>query len=119
MLTLETWMQVATIFRSPFYHVDAAGKCYFGILLPVGKESTCHAGDPSSILGLGRSPREGIGCQLQYSWVLLVAQMKNLTAMQETWVQSLGWEDSLEKEKAREFHGLCSPWGRKESDMTE
>ena len=31
----------------------------------------------------------------------LVAQMvKNLPAMQETWVQSLGWEDSLEEEMA-------------------
>ena len=31
----------------------------------------------------------------------LVAQaVKNLTAMQETWVQSLGWEDPLEKGKA-------------------
>ena len=31
----------------------------------------------------------------------LVAQLvKNLPAMQETWFQSLGWEDPLEKEKA-------------------
>ena len=31
----------------------------------------------------------------------LVAQMvKNLPAVQETWVQSLGWEDALEKEMA-------------------
>ena len=33
----------------------------------VGKESTCNAGDPSSILGLGRSPGEGIGYPLQCS----------------------------------------------------
>ena len=33
--------------------------------------------------------------------VSLVAQMvKNLPAVQETWVQSLGWEEPLEKEKA-------------------
>ena len=45
--------------------------------------------------------------------------------MQETPVQFLGQEDPLEKEKAthssilpREFHGLYSPWGLKESDMT-
>ena len=38
---------------------------------------------------------------LQYSWASLVAQLvKNLPAMQETWVQSLGWEDPLEKGKA-------------------
>ena len=34
-------------------------------------------------------------------WASLVAQMiKNLPAMWEIWVQSLGWEDPLEKEKA-------------------
>ena len=32
-----------------------------------GKESTCNAGDLGSTLGLGRSPREGKGCPLQYS----------------------------------------------------
>ena len=65
------------------------------------KESACNAGDPSSIPGLERSPGEGIGDSLQYSWASLVAQMvKNLPAMQETWVQSLGWEDPLEEGKA-------------------
>ena len=63
-----------------------------------GKESTCNAEDPSLIPGLGRSPEEGIDYPLQYSWVPLVAQMvKNLQAMWETWVQSLGWDDPLEK----------------------
>ena len=33
----------------------------------VGKESTCNAGDPCSIPGLGRSTGEGIGYSLQYS----------------------------------------------------
>ena len=33
----------------------------------VGKESTCNAGDPSSIPRFGRSPGEGIGYPLQYS----------------------------------------------------
>ena len=38
---------------------------------------------------------------LQYSWASLVAQLvKNIPAMQETWVESLGWEDPLEKGKA-------------------
>ena len=40
-----------------------------------GKESTCNAGDTSSIPGSGRSPGEGIGHSLQHSWVSLVAQM--------------------------------------------
>ena len=51
------------------------------------KESACNAGDPGSIPGSGRHPREGIGYPLQYSWVSLVAKMvKNPPAMQETWV---------------------------------
>ena len=50
-----------------------------------GKESACNAGDPSLILGLERSPGEGIGYSLQYSWASLVAQMvKNPPAMWET-----------------------------------
>ena len=38
----------------------------------VGKESSWNAGDPGSIPGLGRSPREGKGYPLLYSWVSLV-----------------------------------------------
>ena len=49
------------------------------------------------IPGQERSPGEGIAYPLQYSWASLMAQMvKNPTAMQETWVRSLGWEDPLE-----------------------
>ena len=66
-----------------------------------GKELACDAGDPSSIPESGRSTGEGIGYPHQYSWASLVAQLvKNLPAMQETRVQSLGWEDPLEKGKA-------------------
>jgi len=65
------------------------------------KKSACYVGEPSSILGSGRSPGEGIGYPLQYSWASFVAQLvKNLPAMQETWVQSLDEGDPLEKEKA-------------------
>ena len=75
----------------------------------VGKEPACNAGDPGSIPGLGRSTGEGIGYPLQYSWASLVAQLvKNLPAMQETWVQSLGWEDPLEKGKAT--HSSILAW---------
>ena len=57
-------------------------------------------------------------------WLVLVAQLvKNLPAMPESWVQSLGWEDLLEKGTATpcsilawRFHGLDCPWGPKESD---
>ena len=57
--------------------------------------------------------------------------IKNLSAMQETRVQSLGWEDPLEKGMAMHSsilawrsHGQRSlvgygPWNQKESDTTE
>ena len=67
----------------------------------IGKESPCNAGDPSSILGSGRSTGERIGYPLQYSWASLVAQLvKNPPAIWETWVRSLDWKDPLEKGKA-------------------
>ena len=57
--------------------------------------------------------------------------VKHLPTVQETWVQSLGWEDLLEKGMAThssilawKSHGWrslvgYSPWGHKESDLTE
>ena len=97
-----------------------------------GKESTCNAGNSSLIPGLGRSPREEIAYPLQYSWASLVAQLvKNPPAKQETWVQSLGWEDPLEEAMQPtpvflpgESHGQRSlvghsPWGHKELGTTE
>ena len=83
------------------------------------------------IPGLGRSPGEGIGYPLQYSWASLVAQVvKNLPAMRETWVRSLGWEDPLEEGMAAHSNAdsclenphrqrcllVYSPWGRKGLD---
>ena len=69
---------------------------------------------------------------LTIEWASLVVQMvKNLPAMQETWVRSLGGEDPLEK--GMDTHSnilawkipwteepirLYSPWGREESDTT-
>ena len=78
------------------------------------------------ISGLGRSSGEGIGYPLQYSWASLVAQLlKNMSAMQVTWVPSLGWEDPLEKGKASplQYSGLknsmdCIVHGVAESNMT-
>ena len=84
---------------------------YYTLLFPdssVGKESTCNAGDPGSIPGSGRPTGEAIGYPLQYSWASLVAQVvKNPPAMQETWLQSLGWEDPLEKGKATHSSALA------------
>ena len=57
------------------------------------KESTCNARDLDSIPGLGRSPREGHGNPLQYSCLENPLGQKSLAGY--------------------------SPWGHKESDMTE
>ena len=78
-----------------------------------GHEFTCKAGDPGSIPGSERSTGEGIGYRLLYSWASLVAQLvKNLPAMGEIWVWSLGWECPLKKRKATHFSILASriPW---------
>ena len=60
----------------------------------------------------------------------MVKKKKNLPVMQETWVQSLGWEDPWSREWQPtpvffpgEFHGQkklagYSPWGHKELDKT-
>ena len=69
---------------------------------------------------------------LLYYWASLVAQLvKNVPAVQETWVRSLGWEESLEKKwqptpvsLPGKSHGQrslvgCSPWGHKELGTTE
>ena len=62
---------------------------------------------------------------------LVAQEVKNLPAIQETCIQSLGWEDPLEKEMATHSSTLawripgtgslvgCRLWGRTESDMTE
>ena len=82
--------------------------------------------------GSQRYPGEGIGYLLEYSWVSLVAQtVKNLPAMQESWVQSLSWEYPLEEGMAT--HSSILSWripmdrgtwqaivyGVAKSDMTE
>ena len=48
--------------------------------------------------------------QVLFNWASLVAQLlKNLPAMWETWVPSLGWEDPLEKGKVT--HSSILAWG--------
>ena len=91
----------------------------------VGKKSACNAGDPGSIPGLGRSPGEGIGYTLQYTWASLVAQL--VICLQcgrpgfDPWVRKIPWRrDRLSTPVfwPGEFHELYSPWGHKESDTT-
>ena len=89
------------------------------------KESTYNAEDPGSIPGSGKSPRGGHGNPLQYSCLensmncrghgvaksqtrLVAQRVKNLPAMWETWVQSLGWEDPLEEGMAT--HSSILAW---------
>ena len=61
------------------------------------------------IPGSGKSPGDGIGYPLQYFGASLVAQtVKNLPAMRETWVQSLGWEDPLQEGMAT--HSSILAW---------
>ena len=77
----------------------------------------------------GRSAGERIGYPLQYSQASLVAQLvKNLPAMWESWARSLDWEEGKGWRRERlptpvfwpgEFHGLYSPWDRKELDTAE
>ena len=65
--------------------------------------------DPGSIPRSGKSAGEGIGYPLQYSWGSLLAQLvRNLPAVRETWVLSLGWEDPLEKGMAT--HSSILAW---------
>ena len=104
---------------------STAASCRASLVAQMVKNPPANAGDPSSILGLGRSPGEGNGNSLQCSclessihrgaWrattsglsilgASLGAQMvKNPPAMWETWVQSLGWEDPLEEGMATHF----------------
>ena len=62
----------------------------------VGKESTCNAGDLGSIPGSGRSPGDGIGYPLHYSWASLVVQLVN-NPLQcskpqfNSWVRKICW----------------------------
>ena len=74
------------------------------------------------IPGSGRSAGEGIGYPLQYSRASLVAQLvKNLPAMWETWVRSLGWEDPLEKGMATHCSILAwrIPWTVQSMELQE
>ena len=125
---------VVPIYAAMYEDTRASLVVYFFFFPPgslAGKQSACNAGDPGLIPGVGRSPGEGIGYPLQYSWASLVAQMvKKLPAMQESWVRSLGWENPLEKGMATHFRYSCleNPVDRRawwaihgvaESDTTE
>ena len=52
----SVFQSLTCLYQVIFHHGSSAGK-----------ESTCNAGDPGSIHGLGRSPGRGHGKPLQYS----------------------------------------------------
>ena len=92
----------------------------------------CNAGDPSSIPGSGKSPGEGIGYLLQYSWASLMAQTGKSTCNAGDLGSIPGWGRSPGGGHGNLFQYCClenshgqrslagySPWGHKESDMTE
>ena len=73
-------------------------------------QSAYNTGDPGSMPGSGRSAGEAVSNPFQFLWPFLGAQLaKNPAAMLETWVQSLHWEDSLEKGTAT--HSSILAWG--------
>ena len=117
-------------FLTPFL-VMGSFQCGFSSS-SAGKESASKVGDLDSIPESGSSSREGIGYPPQYSWASLVAQrVKNLPAMQETWVRSLDWKipggghsNPLQYSRLENPHGQrslvgYSPRGHKELDTTE
>ena len=98
-----------------------------------GKESTCKAGDPGLIPGLGRSLGEGIDYPLQYSWASLVDQMvKEPTCNARDPGSILGLGISFGGGPGNSLQYSClenpcgqrslegySTWSHKESDRTE
>ena len=126
--TLENWHLVGSWFKQRFIHV----------VTPLGvAQNEILLGKLLHMEFLSFSNRSWIGLHfitnvLNIVWVSLVAQMiKNLLVMQETWVQFLGKEDSLEKGMAThsnilawrilwtEEPGEHNPWNYKELAMTE
>ena len=71
--------------------------------------------------------QESVLCFVTFKVASLVIQLvKNLPAIRETWIWSLGWEIPWRRERLPtpmffpgEFHRLYGPWGCKESDTTE
>ena len=109
MFILYIWVSILALDIGPPYHFS---RVHVYASIPdssVGKESTCNAGDPSLIPGLGRPTGQGIGYPLQYSWASLMAQLvKNPPTMRESWVRYLGWEDPPEKRMAT--HSSIQAW---------
>ena len=91
------------------------------------KESTCNAGDPGSISGLGRPLEKGqatysniFGLPLWLSWSRICLQYGRRGF--DPWVGKISWRSERLPTSVfwpGEFHELYSPWDHKESDTTE
>ena len=85
-----------------------------GEVLPLNLEPAVESGHSPNRLLSGPSPAPlfsstDIYCRLQVLGLPLMAQLvKDLPALRETWVRSLGWEGPLEKEKAT--HSSILAW---------
>ena len=89
----------------------------------VSKESTCNAGDPLLDSWVGKICWRRDRLPTPVFLGFPCGSVKNPPAMQETWVWSLVGKIPWRRESLptpvfwlREFHGLYSPWGHKESD---
>ena len=102
-------------------------QCLFLLFELFGKESTYSAGDPCLISWIWKIPWRRKGLPIQVLLGFPGAQMvNNLPTMQETWIITLGWEDSLEREwlptpefLLGEFPAGYTSWCHKESYMTK
>ena len=91
-----------------------------------GKISACNAGDPGSIPGSGKSEKGKathssiLGLPWWLSWYRIRVQFGRPGF--NPWVRKIPWRRARVPTPVfwpGEFHGLYSPWGHKESDMTE
>ena len=118
--SVEWWGSITTYMPQKYieyiHKPDALFSCLFSDIW-----------DPGSISGLGRSAGEGIGYLLQCSWASLVAQLVRICLQWgrpgfDPGVGMIPWRRERLPTPVfwpREFHGLYSPWGHKESDMAE
>ena len=77
--------------------------------LYAGQETIVRTGhETTDCFQIGKRGCQGYIFSPAYVAFLVAQLVKNLPAMQETWVQSLGWEDPLEKGKAT--HSSILAW---------
>ena len=106
MISLESWMQPGTPRKGWLRrgHLPSA-PCTQNILNSISlleKNTVCMAAEPSHVSCSERFFPAGLHC------LCLDLDYKHLSTMRETWIQSLGWKDPLEKEMA--VHARTIAW---------